>query len=200
MALTFTPRTGVSIVHGSSVDDTVRLLRLLELSHDLDLETVVEIRDGAGDASALANRMDGRASILTVPAGASDAEAHNAILARIMERGSQFAWILAPELVIEPLTLGTLVRHLRKVPDCAVVGANIDMTRSLARTTKAADVEAVVRTGALYRVATLESVGLFGDNDVVDGHDAQWSARARQAGWRVMVHRAAAPMLERAHG
>ena len=228
MALTFTPRTGVSIVHGPNLDDTVRLLRLLEMSADLDLEIMVAVRGGAADEPALVDRMQGRGSIATVPPGASDAEAHNAIMTGLVNRGCEFAWILRPELLVEPLTLGQLVRHMRKVPDCGVVGARImqfgvpesliwsdgaavsvdgsikrhsaGLSRSRAPKGKSVDVEAVCRAGALYRVAALEAVGLFVDGDEVEGHDVHWSDRARRAGWRVMVQRRARPTLEGVNG
>jgi GT2 family glycosyltransferase len=228
MALTFTPSTGVSIVHGTSLDDTVRLLRLLELSNDLDLEIVVAVRGGAADEPALVDRLQGRGSIQAVPPGASDAAAHNAVLARIVERGSQYAWVLRPELIIERPTLGQLIRQMKVRPDCAVVGARIlqsggpqpriwsdggavspdgsfkrhsaGLKLSTAPKAKPTDVDAVCRTGALYRVAALESVGLFGEGDEVDGHDVHWSDRARRAGWRVIVQRRAAPTLEGVHG
>lgn len=228
MALTFTPRAGVSIMHGSSLDDTLRSLRLLELSGDLDLTAVVGIREGDPHRSALVDGMRGRGTILPIVPTASDAEAHNAVLTELVRRDVQYVWTLRPELVIGSWTLGVLTKHMTAVPDCAVVGARImrfaepqpliwsdggtvsvngsvkrlsaGLSRRQAPKAKPVDVDAVHRAGSLYRVAALQTVGLFGDDDEVDGHDVGWSDRARQAGWRVMVQRRARPQLEGVNG
>jgi GT2 family glycosyltransferase len=224
MALTFTPRTGVSLLHNSRVEDTLRTLRLLELSSDLDLHVVVGVRDGDADQPALSDGLRGRGTILTVDPDASDAGVHNAIIATFAEQGSQYAWILRPDLTFGQWTLGLLTRHMTRVPDCGVVGARImqageprkviwsdgatmsatgsltrasaGLNRSKATKAKPVDVDAVCRIGALYRVAALESVGPLDDDDLIDNHDVRWSESARRAGWRVMVQRRAHPTLE----
>jgi hypothetical protein len=86
---------------------------------------------------------------------------------------------------------------MTSVPDCAVVGPRIrqDAASGSAGTHEApagqdrtGDVAAVPFLGSLYRLQAIGAVGPFGDADIVDGHDRGWSARARLAGWRVMMN------------
>ena len=224
MALTFTPRTGVAIMHGSSLANTLRALRLLELSADLDLEIVVGVRMGDADESALATGLRGRGVLLPVDPTVSDSTAWNTALAGMVDKGSQYAWIISPELVIEKWTLRVLTKHMTVVPDCAVVSPRIMQSaqpRSLiwsdggavspegtvsrlsagllgkrAPRARAVDVDAVHRVGSLYRISAMETVGPFADGDEVDGHDVGWSDRVRRHGWRVMVERRAEAVLE----
>lgn len=224
MALTYTPRTGVAIMHGSSVADTLRALRLLELSADLDLDIVVGIRVGDPDQSALATGLRGRGVLLPIDPTVSDSIAWNAAVAGMVDKGTKYAWIISPELVIEKRTLRLLTKHMTAVPDCAVVGPRImqsaqprspiwsdggavspegavsrlsaGLRRQRAPRTRAVDVDAVHRVGSLYRISAMETVGPFADGDDVDGHDVGWSDRVRSNGWRVMVQRRAEAVLE----
>jgi len=131
---------------------------------------------------------------------------------------------MSPELVIETWTLGVLTRHMRLVPDCAVVSPRImasahprshiwsdggavspdgavrrlsaGLSRKRAPRGGAKDVDAIHRVGSLYRISAAEALGPFADDDEVDGHDIGWSGRARRDGWRVMVQRRARLALE----
>ena len=197
MTLTFTARTGVSLIHESTVEDTLRLVRQLELGDDLDLDIAIGVRDGHPDQSALVDGLRGRGAVLPIDPACSVTEAHNRALARMVDKGNQFAWILSHELLLEPRTLGVLTKHMRVVPDCAVVSPYV--TRSDAPKRKAVDVDAGHWVGSLYRTAALERIGLFDDGDVVEGHDVGWSGRARGAGWRVMTHRKARLTLASVH-
>lgn len=224
MALTFTPRTGVAIMHGSSLANTLRTLRLLELSADLDLEIAVGVRRGDPDESALAAGLRGRGVLLPVDPTVSDSTACNTALAGMVDRGNQYAWIISPDLAIQKWTLRLLTRHMTVVPDCAVVSPRImqsarprsliwsdggavspdgavsrlsaGLSRKRAPRPSAVDVDAVHRVGSLYRVSAVERMGTFADGDAVDGHDVGWSDRARRHGWRVMVQRRAEAVLE----
>lgn len=224
MALTYTARTGVSIMHGSSLANTLRAVRLLELCDDLDLDIVVGVRADDPAESALAAGLRGRGALLAVDPALSNTKACNTALAGMVDNGTQFAWIISPELVIENWTLGPLTRHMTLVPDCAVVSPRImqdaqpkpliwsdggavspdgavrrlsaGLSVSRAPQARAADVDAVCRIGSLYRISALQAVGPFTDGDEVDGHDVGWSYRARRDGWRVMVQRRARPVLE----
>lgn len=224
MALTFTPRTGVSLMHGSSVADTLRALRLLELCGDLDLDIVVGVRADDPDRTALADGIRGRGALLPVDPALPAGTAGNLALTGMVNHGREYAWILSPELVVEQWTLGLLTKHMAQVPDCAVVSPRImrqahpkpliwsdggvvssdgavrpisaGLSRTKAPRAKAADIDAVHRVGSLYRTRALETVGLFVDGDEVDGHDVGWSDRARRNGWRVMVQRRSIAVLE----
>lgn len=224
MALTFTPRTGVSIMHGSSLAHTLRALRLLELCGDLDLDIVVGVRADDPDRPALAEGIRGRGALLPVDPALSDSTAGNPALAGMVDKGNEYAWIISPELVVERWTLGLLTKHMTLVPDCAVVSPRImqyahpkpliwsdggavspdgavrriaaGLSRARAPRNRAADVDAVHRVGSLYRISAVETVGQFVDGDEVDGHDVGWSDRARRDGWRVMVQRQSHAVLE----
>jgi hypothetical protein len=224
MALTFTPRTGVAIMHGSSLANTLRALRLLEMSTDLDLDIVVGVRMGDPDESALAAGLRGRGALLPVDPPVSDSAGWDTALAGMVGKGNQYAWIISPDLVIGKRTLRFLTKHMTVVPDCAVVSPRImqsaqprapiwsdggavspdgavtrlsaGLRRKRAPRARAVDVDAVHRVGSLYRVSAMEAVGLFADGDEVDGHDVGWSNRVRSNGWRVMVQRRAEAVLE----
>ena len=224
MALTFTPRTGVAIMHGSSLANTLRALRLLELSADLDLDIVVGVRVGDADEPALAAGLRGRGGLLPVDPTVSDSMACNVALAGMVDKGNQYAWIVSPELLIQKWTLRLLTKHMTFVPDCAVVSPRImqsaqprsliwsdggavspdgavsrlsvGLRRKRAPRASAVDVDAVHRVGSLYRISAMETVGPFADGDEVDGHDVGWSDRVRSKGWRVMVQRRAQAVLE----
>lgn len=223
MTLSFTPRTGVALFHGPNPKDTLRLLRRLELGSDLDLEIIIGVPEGHVDVPALADGLRGRGTLrsidpsLSVPAGA------NVILADMIGKGIQYAWILGPELRPTPATLSILTRHMARMPDCAAVGPRIlqhtdsrpviwsdggvvsgdgqvgrisaGVKWSGAPKARAVDVDAVPFPGSLYRVSAVATLGPFGDSDIVDGHDVGWSNRARRAGWRVMVQRRARSRL-----
>lgn len=224
MALTFTPRTGVAIMHGSSLANTLRALRLLEMSTDLDLEIVVGVRMGDPDESALTAGLRGRGVLLPVDPAASDSAVWDTALVGMVDQGNQYAWIISPELLIDRRALRHLTKHMTVVPDCAVVSPRImqsaqprapiwsdggavssdgavtrlsaGLRRKRAARDRAVDVDAVHRVGSLYRISAMETVGLFADGDEVDGHDVGWSDRVRSNGWRVMVQRRAEAVLE----
>lgn len=224
MAVTYTARTGVSIMHGSSLANTLRALRLLELCGDLDLDIVVGVRTDHPDRSSLADGIRGRGALLPVDPALSDSTAANSALAGMVDKGNEYAWIVSPELVVERWTLGVLTKHMTLEPDCAVVSPRImrsahpkpliwsdggavspdgtvrriaaGLTRARAPRARAADVDAVHRVGSLYRISALETVGSFLDGDEVDGHDVGWTDRARRDGWRVMVQRRSQAVLE----
>lgn len=224
MALTFTPRTGVSLMHGSSLANTLRALRLLELCGDLDLDIVVGVRADDPDRSALSDGIRGRGVLLPVDPALSESTSGNPALAGMVDKGNEYAWIISPELVVERWTLGLLTKHMALVPDCAVVSPRImqsahpkpliwsdggalssdgavrrisaGLRRGRAPRTRVADVDAVHRVGSLYRISAMETVGPFVDGDDVDGHDVGWSDRARRGGWRVMAQRRSQAVLE----
>lgn len=196
MTLGFTPRTGVTVIHGSNPDDTLRLLSCLEMGDDLDLEIVIGVHEGHPDVPALADGMHGRGTLrsidptLSVPAGA------DLIIADMVGKGTQYAWILSPSVRPAPTALKFLTKHLAQVPDCAVVGSRMGrlstgVNKSQAPKARPVDVESVPFIGSLYRVSAVATLGRFGDADIVDEHDVGWSNRARRAGWRVMMHRRA---------
>lgn len=225
MSLTYTPRTGVSLLHEDDLDQTMRCVRMLELGSDLDLDLVVVTRaEGAADREALVAGLRDRGRVVPASTASAD-EAHNVALAGFVDQGSSYAWVLRPNLAIAEWLLGFLVRHLEKTPDCAVVGNRVTLgdgtdapiwsdggsvtsagevvrlsaglRRGRAPKREPAEVDAVYRPGSLYRVSTLETVGLFAAGDTVDGHDVGWCARARAAGWHTDVHRRARIGLER---
>lgn len=202
MPLRFVPRTGVSLLHGSDVAATLRCVRSLELSDDLDLAITVVLRGAdVTDRDDLEAGLRGRGSVVAVDAGAGAIEAHAAAVERMAADGVTFAWLLDPELVVDPWTLGRLVKHMGRVPDCAVVGILRTTTGRFgdrAGPAPAADVDAVDLAGSLFRCAAWQALGPLGPADEVDGLVPGWCDRARRAGWRVMVHRRAHVVLEAA--
>jgi GT2 family glycosyltransferase len=224
--LSFVPRTVVSLTHGRDVAATLRSVRALELSTDLDLDIIVLHQgDHGNEHAALVNGLKGRGSVLQVDAAATAADLANVAVDRAVEVGSRFVWFLSPSITIETWTLGRLIRYANTVPDCAVVGPRImqpgepepliiwsdggvaspsgrvtrqSAGRSRHKLAKArpVDMDAVERAGALYRTVALEAVGPFDASDDVDGHDLGWCHRARKAGWRTVVQQRARLTLE----
>jgi len=224
--LSFVPRTVVSLTHSRDVAATLRSVRALELSTDLDLDIIVLHQgDHGNEHAALVNGLQGRGSVQQVDAGATDADLANVAVARAVDVGSRFVWFLSPSITIETWTLGRLIRYAKTVPECAVVGPRImqpgqpepiiiwsdggvvspsgNVTRQSAgrsrhKLAKArpVDMDAVERVGALYRTVALEAVGPFDFSDDVDGHDVGWCDRARKAGWRTVVQQRARLTLE----
>ena len=225
----FVPRTVVSLTHGRDVAATLRSVRALELSTDLDLDIIVLHQGNHGNEhAALVNGLQGRGSVLQVDEAASDADLANAAVARAVDAGSRFVWFLSPSITIETWTLGRLIRYANTVPECAVVGPRImqpgrpepiiiwsdggvvspsgvtrhsaDRSRHKLAKARPVDMDAVERVGALYRAAAFEAVGPFDDSDEVDGHDVGWCDRARKAGWRTVVQQRARLTLEPSDG
>lgn len=226
--LSFVPRTVVSVTHSGDVAATLRTVRALELSTDLDLEVVVLRRRGTiSEHAALLDGMQGRGAVLGIDADATNAALANVAATHAVAVGSRFLWFLPPGIAIETWTLGRLVKYAVTVPECAVVGPRImrpgkdepviwsdggavsatglitrhaaGQPRDKVAKARAVDVHAVERRGALYRTAALEGVGLFDVADEIDGCDVGWCARARAAGWRVVVQQRARLTLERDH-
>lgn len=225
----FVPRTVVSLTHDRDVAATLRSVRALELSTDLDLDIIVLHQgDHGNEHAALVNGLQGRGSVLQVDEAASDADLANAAVARAVDAGSRFVWFLSPSITIETWTLGRLIRYANTVPECAVVGPRImqpgrpepiiiwsdggvvspsgvtrhsaDRSRHKLAKARPVDMDAVERVGALYRAAAFEAVGPFVVSDEVDGHDVGWCDRARKAGWRTVVQQRARLTLEPSDG
>lgn len=219
----FLPRTGVTILHGDDPESTVRLLRRLELSTDLDLEIVIGVPEGHVDVPALADGLRGRGTLASTDPTQAVPVCVNTILANFVDKGVQYAWILSPELLPASPALAILARQMIQMPDCAVVGPRVfqdvagrpviwsdggvvsaegpvrrlsaGVSKEQAPRAGAVDVEAVPFPGSLYRLSAIAAVGALGGADIVDAHDVGWSDRARQAGWRVMAQRRAQAWL-----
>jgi GT2 family glycosyltransferase len=119
-------RTGVVLVNHDSADDTVGCVASLEASRDLDLDiVVVDNSDSPASADALRTLLGDRAEVISSGGNLGYAGGSNVGIARCLERGNQFVWLLNPDTRVERDTLPRLLEVLDDVPDCGVVGPRI---------------------------------------------------------------------------
>ncbi|MEJ7832846.1 MAG: glycosyltransferase family 2 protein [Nocardioides sp.] len=213
--------TGVVVLNYRSASDTLACLASLERSNDLDLDIVVV--DNAPDDDAhekLRSAVGRRAETFATGDNLGYAAGNNLGIARVLDRGCDLVWVLNPDTVVEPATLGVLRSHLANVPACGVVGPRlvlpglppriafdggvVDRTRhgatahlsigiqeTQAPEPQARDVDYVTGASLLVRREVLHQVGPIPEHYFLYYEEADWCLRARRAGWRVMVEQRA---------
>ena len=119
-------RTGVVLVNHDSADDTVACVESLEASRDLDLDiVVVDNSDSPESADELRTLLGPRAEVVSSGGNLGYAGGSNVGIARCLDRGNEYVWLLNPDTRVEPETLPRLLQVFDDVPDCGVVGPRI---------------------------------------------------------------------------
>lgn len=208
-------RTGVVLVNFGAPDDTLACLASLERSDDLDLDVIV-VDNGPDDErhARLVAAVGARGTVLATGDNLGYAGGNNVGLHEVLRRGSEFAWILNPDTIVEAGTLPRLTAHMRAEPDCGIVGPRVvfpdgriwsdggvvDPERHGATYHRAAGkpahkvadsnpvvVDYVPGASVLVRRSLMQSVGLLPEEYFLYYEEAEWCWRAASAGWRVMI-------------
>jgi GT2 family glycosyltransferase len=210
-------RTGVVLVNHDSADDTVACVASLETSRDLDLDiVVVDNSDSADSAAALRTVLGRRAEVISSGGNLGYAGGSNVGIARCLERGNEYVWLLNPDTRVEPETLPRLLQVFDDVPDCGVVGPrvvhpgdpavvwfdggivdeakhgetrHVHQGKRVDATPPPRRIEVDYVTGAslLARRTTMETVGPLPEEYFLYFEETDWCRRAHRAGWRIMV-------------
>lgn len=207
--------TGAVIVSYGHPDDTLRCLASLEQSEDLDLVPVV-VHNGPedDDYAVLETAGDGRVEVIVSGDNLGYAGGSNLGVRRLLDLGVDQIWLLNPDALVEPGTLGRLRAVLAEEPRTGIVGPRIlwpgpeqtiwfdggFVNREFGRTRHrhhgepAADhaprrIDADYVTGAalLARREVFEQVGPLPDDYFLYYEETDWCLRAATAGWGVRV-------------
>ncbi|WP_183407903.1 glycosyltransferase family 2 protein [Nocardioides marmoriginsengisoli] len=212
-----TPRTtGVVILNYGDPGDTLRCLRSLENSTDLDMDILV-VNNGPEDAlhEELVREVGSRASVISTGDNLGYAAGNNLGISWVMERGCDLVWILNPDTLVAPTTLAILREHLDATPDCGMVGprlvlpgkppriwfdgglvdlatavtehVNLGVPVRKAPAPVVRDADYVTGASLLVRRLVVEQVGPIPDQYFLYCEEVDWCRRVAAAGWRVMV-------------
>ena len=145
------------------------------------------------------------------------AAGNNLGLTEAMGEGAEFAWVVNPDVTVEPDSLSKLVSTANRHPNAGIIGSRIlyggsspakiwfdggliDWNASGSTShlhmgaveanhppSTAYDVHYVTGAGMLLRVAMLRQIGLIPEEWFLYFEETDFNLRAREAGWRTMV-------------
>ncbi len=179
---------------------------------------LVIVDNGSGEAAL---RMleelsaDSRVALELNHANLGVARALNSGIRRAGELGYEWALLLDQDSVLDAAMTGELIAALASFPEparLAVIGAGfrdihkpggddpVPASPADGRAHEPAweEVESVITSGSLVRLATLERIGAFRDEFFIDYVDAEFCFRARAMGYRVI--RTRKPLMSHAIG
>lgn len=209
------------VLNHRHVEDTIRCLASLASSSHLDqIPVVVDNGSGADAVEQLRAGLDG-VRVLSLPENTGYGAGNNVGIRYALDHGAEAVWVLNPDTIVEPHTLGTLVAALDSDPSIGIVGPRIvnggsrpltiwfnggevdlvsgGATRHLdsgvpdaqVPHTGLRDVDYVTGAAMLVRRRLLETVGLIPEEYFLYFEETDLCLRARRAGWRVVVEQEA---------
>ncbi|MFT4287272.1 glycosyltransferase family 2 protein [Nocardioides sp.] len=207
--------TGVVIVSYGHPDDTLRCLAALERSEDLDLLPVV-IHNGPedDDYDRLRRAGDGRVEVIASGDNLGYAGGSNLGVRRLLKHDLDQIWLLNPDAIVAPDTLGRLRTVLAEEPRTGIVGPRIlfpgpeqeiwfdggFVNREFGRTRhrhyrqpaaahppKRVSADYVTGAALLARRQVFEQLGPLPEGYFLYYEETEWCLRAAAAGWAVRV-------------
>jgi GT2 family glycosyltransferase len=198
------PRVGVVVLNYLGVDDTLACLESLAALDDPVRVIVVDNGSADGSAARLAAVPD--VDLVTNESNLGFAGGNNVAIARLLDDGLEFVWVLNNDTLVEPAT----VRELLAVADAdrrigAIGSVLYDMAapqnvltwgggrlgRWTGRTRDARNeddrVDYLTAASVLLRATALREVGLFDSRYFFTWEDVDLSTRLVAAGWRLAV-------------
>jgi GT2 family glycosyltransferase len=197
-------RVGIVVLNYRRVADTIACLESLA---DLEVGArLIVVDNGSRDGSA--ERLAGvpGVELIANEFNAGFAAGNNVAIARLLEDGAEFVWVLNNDTIVERTTLGNLLSVASAAPRVAAVGSVIyDMEvpervitwgggsvgRWTGRTRDARSrsdrVDYVTGASMLLRSEALREVGLFDTRYFFTWEDVDLCTRLRRHGWRIAI-------------
>lgn len=198
--------------------DTIRCVESLQLSAYPEL-TVTVVDNGSGESvvSELERLLDPVVSLISNPENLGYGGGNNLGLRLAMDRGCDFAWVVNPDVVVDPDALRFLVWSAMSHPDAGIIGSRIlyggsepakiwfdggviDWSAHGATTHlhigaleadhppgEPFDVDYVTGAGMLLRRRMLDAIGLIPHDWFLYFEETDYNITAQEAGWRTLV-------------
>ena len=198
------PRVGVVVLNYLGVDDTVACLGSLAALDDP--VRVIVVDNGSADGSAARLVQVPGVEVIANDSNLGFAGGNNVAIARLLDDGLEFVWVLNNDTLVEPATARELLAVADADPRIGAVGSVLyDMAaphrvltwggghlgRWTGRTRDAhADTDRIdylTAASVLLRSSALRQVGLFDSRYFFTWEDVDLSRRLVAAGWRLTV-------------
>jgi GT2 family glycosyltransferase len=208
------PFVTISLVNWNGLSHTRECVRhCLELDYPNFEMVIVDNGSSDGSCEALSAELSGNPRITVLAAGRNlgFAGGNNLVLARALQRGSDFVWLLNNDTQVNPFTLRALVEAAQAHPRVGIFGSKIlywDRADTLwfaggfiekkghrlgrhrgmdeiDRGQYDAEEEFDFITGCslLIRAATVRDIHFMPERYFLYWEDVDWCTRARRAGW-----------------
>jgi GT2 family glycosyltransferase len=198
------PRVGVVVLNYLRVDDTLACLESLTALDDP--VRVIVVDNGSADGSAARLAAVPGVELIANDSNLGFAGGNNVAVARLLDDGIEFVWVLNNDTLVEPATVGELLAVADADPRIGAVGSVLyDMAapqnvltwgggrlgRWTGRTRDARSendqVDYLTAASVLLRATALRQVGLFDGRYFFTWEDVDLSTRLVAAGWRLAV-------------
>ena len=210
------PRVVTVVLNHRHYDDTLRCVASLQESTFLHHHIlVVDNTEPSHKRDGFRSALDPWVELIDGGADIGSAASANIGIARALELGAEFVWLVDPDVVVAPDTLAVLVSTAERQSDAGVVGCRIlddqdpprilfnggvvDAARGGATSHRdqgaedgdvpdeLLEVDFVIGACLLVRRSALRRVGLMPVEYFRHFEDTDWCMRIRAAGWRVLV-------------
>lgn len=123
-----TPLVHVILVNWNGYDDTVECVEsCLQLDYPSFVVTIVDNGSGDGSGERLRTRYasESRLQVIMTGENLGFAGGNNVGIARAMEAGADYVWLLNNDTVVEPESLSALVKVAEEQPQAGMVGSKV---------------------------------------------------------------------------
>ena len=198
------PRVGVVVLNYIRVDDTLACLESLAVVDDP--VRVIVVDNGSADGSAARLAAVPGLELIANDSNLGFAGGNNVAIARLLDAGLEFVWVLNNDTLVEPATVRELLAVADADPRVGAVGSVLyDMASPqhvltwgggrLGRWTghtrdaraESDRVDYLTAASVLLRSTALRQVGLFDSRYFFTWEDVDLSRRLVAAGWRLAV-------------
>jgi len=114
------------VLHYRELEDTARCVRSLQSSDYRNLDIIVV--DNGGEPSSpgeLRSVVDSRIPVIESGSNLGYAGGNNLGIAVALEMGSEYVWVVNPDLIVESNTLTAMMAAARRHPDAGCIGSRI---------------------------------------------------------------------------
>ncbi|MBI2069127.1 MAG: glycosyltransferase family 2 protein [Elusimicrobia bacterium] len=204
------PKVAVIVLNYNGSQDTIDCLESLKKSDYPDFEILIVDNASIDDSRATLSSWAAAqpfgapaAVLLESTANKGYAGGNNIGIRRALERGADYVWVLNNDTVVEGNTLSALVAAAQENPAIGLAGAALyhhDQPKkpqalgggfinpwfgTSRHETKTGGKQLDYINGAsiLARASMIRQIGLLDERFFIYWEDADWSLRARQAGW-----------------
>jgi GT2 family glycosyltransferase len=199
-------------------DDTLRCVESLSLVEYRNHRIIV-VDNGSGEevVASLVHALDPTVDRILLDENLGYGAGNNVGIRAAVDAGAEFAWVVNPDVVVEPAALGILVRAACLHPDAGILGSRIlhggsepsrvwfdggiidwDAAGATTHLHMGAleseqesfgpyDVDYVTGAGMLLRSRMLADVGLIPEDWFLYFEETAFNVHARRRGWRTMV-------------
>jgi hypothetical protein len=199
--------------------DTLLCVQSLGSSDYSNLQILV-LDNGSDEAAVSQLRQELDPTVVLIESGENlgYGRGNNIGLAKVVDAGAEFAWVVNPDVVADPTALSLLVETSNQHPDAGIVGSRIvyggvepakiwfdggiidweasgspshlhmGHMEAVWPAGRAYDVDYVTGAGMLLRTKMVREIGLIPDEWFLYFEETEYNLRAQRAGWRTMVN------------